>query len=209
MHGISLRRGIECAIVLAIIVLATQASETARANIRLVVPEESASGPFYARLERGLVHQTEEWVAIAFYRNPGCVPAGFNLLNLFDFGNIPAIFACPLTVHGFEIWANGPQSDPAPLQSKLRGNGAVPIWFVSVADFNQALPGITKAELEGMPSLMQGSASFFDETLHPTGGAQQSILKIVAYGLLPDGRSFQYQATEAAGEMRGVRIEFR
>jgi len=137
------------------------------------------------------------------------VRAGFNLLNFFDFANIPAIFDCPLTVHGFELWKNGPQTDPAPMESKLRGNGAVPVWFVSLSDFDQALPGITKTELLGMPSLMQGSATFFDETLRPTGGADHPLLHIAADGTLPDGRSFQYEAVEADGILRQVRIEFR
>jgi hypothetical protein len=179
------------------------------ANVRLLVPEESPSAPYYARLERGAVQRTDQWVAIAFYRNPSCVPSGFNLLNLFDFANIPAIFGCPLTVHGFEIWKNGPDVDQGPIQSKLRGNGAVPIWFVSVQDFDHALPGITKAELLNMPSLLEGSASFFEETLHPSGAAQQTTLSIVAHGLLPDGRSFMYQSIEATGELREVQIEFR
>jgi hypothetical protein len=189
--------------------MAALAAAVVSADIRLLVPEQSQSGPFYARLERGLIHRTDEWVAIPFYRSPSCVPAGFNLLNFFDFSNIPAIFACPLTVHGFEIWKNGPQTDQGPVQSKLRGNGAVPVWFVSVQDFSSALPGITKAELANMPSLLEGSASFFEETLHPEGAAQQTMLAIVAQGLLPDGRSFRYEAIEAGGNLRHVRIEFR
>ncbi|MCC7034035.1 MAG: hypothetical protein IT179_14530 [Acidobacteria bacterium] len=179
------------------------------ASVRLLVPEDSPGGPFYARLERGIVLSTSEWVAIAFYRDPRCVPAGFNLLNFFDFGNIPAVFACPLTVHGFEIWANGPAVDQAPIQSRLRGNGAVPVWFVSVGDYQSSLPGVTKAELLGMPSLLQGSAAFFDETLHAQGAAKQSMLELNAFGLVPDGRSFRFHAVEAAGIVREVQIEFR
>jgi hypothetical protein len=41
------------------------------------------------------------------------VRSPFNPLNFFDFTNIPAIFSCPLTVHGFEIWSD-PLADPAP-----------------------------------------------------------------------------------------------
>ena len=180
-----------------------------RPQVRLNVPEESQSGPFYARLERGLVHATDEWVAVAFYRDPGCVRTGFNLLNFFDFANIPSIFSCSLTVHGFEIWENGPQIDPGPTHSKLQGNGAVPIWFVSVGDFNQALPGITITELLNMPSLQQGTATYFDEMLQPYGVAQQSMLHLTSRGTLSDGRAFQYEAVEAAGLLRLVRIEFR
>lgn len=177
-------------------------------QVRLLVPEQSLSGPFYARIERGLVLQTDEWVAIAFYRDPACVPASFNLLNFFDFANIPAVFFCPLTVHGFEVWGD-PATDAGPRQSKLRGNGAVPVWFVSPEDYRAALPGLTMTELLAMPSLIQGVATDFEETLHPLGIAEQSMLQIVAAGYLPDGRTFQFEAVEAAGELRHVRIEFR
>ena len=183
-------------------------TSTVDGQVRLLVPEQSLSGPFYARVERGLVLQTEGWVAIAFYRDPACVRGGFNLLNFFDFANIPAIFACPLTVNGFELW-NDPATDAAPKQSKLQGNGAVPIWFVSTEDFRAALPGMTMAELLAMPSLMQGVATDFEETLHPIEGAQQSMLQIVASGDLPDGRTFHFVAVEAAGELRHVSIEFQ
>jgi hypothetical protein len=193
-----------------IVAVATLVGFTAvvRADVRLVVPEQSPSGPYYARLERGVIRSAGGRIAIAFYRDPSCVPPNFNLLNFFDFSNVPAIFNCPLTVHGFEVWKNGPQLDLAPVQSKLRGNGAVPVWFVSVQDFEAALPGITKAELLAMPSLVQGSASFFEETLHPSGGAEQPMLSLVAHGLVPDGRSFIFQMTEAAGLIRQIRIEF-
>jgi hypothetical protein len=178
----------------------------AAGQVRLRVPEDSGSGPFYARIERGLVLQTDEWVAIAFYREPACVPASFNLLNFFDFANIPAIFSCPLTVSGFELWDD--PAGAAPRQSKLRGNGAVPVWFISVDDYQSALPGLTMTELLAMPSLMQGVASDFTETLHPLEGAQQSMLQIVASGDLPDDRTFRFVAVEASADLRHVWIEF-
>ena len=133
-------RGHVCMVV-GIAILASLGAPAVEAIERYVVPDESAGGPFYARLERGFVHMTDQWVAVAFYREPSCVRANFNLLNFFDFANIPAIFGCPLTVHGLEIWKNGVASDQGPMQSKLFGNGAVPVWFVSVSDFNAALPG--------------------------------------------------------------------
>ncbi len=184
-------------------------SPTVDAIERYIVPDDSAGGPFYARLERGFVHMTEQWVAVAFYREPSCVPAGFNLLNFFDFANIPAIFGCPLTVHGLEIWKNGIASDQGPMQSKLFGDGAVPVWFVSVSDFNSALPGITVGELALMPSLRKGYALFFEETLHPAGAARQTMLHITSYGWLEDGAAFQYEATEAGGVLRNVRIQIK
>jgi hypothetical protein len=68
---------------------------------------------------------------------------------------------------------------------------------------------VTLNELLAMPSLMQGVATTFTETLHPEGVAQQSMLQIVATGYLPDGRTFQFMAVEAAGELREVIIRFR
>jgi hypothetical protein len=178
----------------------------AAASERVIVASDPNGGPFYARLERGLEPATDEWVAIAFYRNPACVRSNFNLLNFFDFANIPAIFFCPLTVHGFEIWKNGPGIDEAPMQSKSYGNGAVPVWIVSRSDYDKALPGVTLTELLAMPSLMQGVATFFEETLHPLGSARQSMIEILARGTVPDGRSFDFQMIESAAVQRLVRI---
>ena len=198
-----------CSRVFLIVTLAAlAASSSANAQVRRLVPEDSLSGPFYARLERGVVLEDDGWVAIPFYRDPACVRPNFNLLNFFDGANIPAIFFCPLTVHGFEIWSD-PAVDLAPRQSRLEGNGAVPIWFVSAADFQSKLPGITLTELLAMPSLIQGVATHFEETLHPVGGAQQTTLQIVASGDLPDGRTFQLMAVEAGSDLRHVRIVFR
>lgn len=202
------RRGAAATLSLVVTLLLLAATPRVDGQVRLLVPEQSLGGPFYARIERGLVLQTDEWVAIAFYRDPACVPASFNLLDFFDFANIPAIFFCPLTVNGFELW-NDPAGDAAPRQSKLKGNGAVPLWFVSVEDYQAALPGLTMTELLAMPSLLQGVATDFEETLHPIEGARQSMLQIVAAGCLPDGRAFHVVAVEAAAELRHVSIEFR
>lgn len=180
----------------------------AEAQVRLLVPDESPSGPFYARIERGVVLEDGGWVAIPFYRQPSCVRVNFNLLNFFDFANIPAIFGCPLTIHGFELWRD-PSTDQGPRQAKYEGNGAVPVWFISAADFHAALPGLTLSELLAMPSLLQGFATSYEETLHPLGAAKENMLEIVASGSLPDGRTFQLTAVEAVQELRFVRIDFR
>lgn len=184
-------------------------ASAATGQVRLLVPEQSPSGPFYARIHAEDVYQTDEWVAIAFYRDTGCVRPAFNLLAFYDFQNIPAIFGCPLTVHGFELWGD-PLTDPAPKQSRLHGNGAVPVWFVSVDDFLWAASDgiLTMPELSAMPSLVQGVATSFEETLHPVGG-QGTTLRLVAHGSLPDGRTFRYVAIEANGVVRHVGIEFK
>jgi hypothetical protein len=96
------------------------------AQTLLRVPGESPGVPAYARVERPFAVHTDDWAAIVFYRLPGCIPAGFNLLDLFD---IPGAFACPLTISGFEIWENGPPIDGAPRQVVSSGV-AVPVWLV-------------------------------------------------------------------------------
>jgi len=155
--------------------------------------------PFYARIERGESFHTDEWAVIVFYRPPDCVPATFDLLNLFD---VPGAFDCgPPTTDGFTIWKNGPGIDPAPIQSNLHGLGAVPVWFVSWSDLQAGLDDdtLTVPELLAMPSLLVGSADFFQETLHPSGTANVPKISFVASGLLQDGRQFQAHASVSAG----------
>ena len=168
--------------------------------------------PFYARL--GAISTPEEiyedggWVAIAFYRPPSCVPDGFNLLTFFDFN----AFACgPPTTDGFEIRRNGQPLTVAPLQAKYEGRGAVPVWFVSTADFAAARADgvVTIVELEAMDSLLIGSATFFTQTLHPHGAANQPMNVWVARGELEDGRSFHVQAQAVDGVRLETHISFR
>lgn len=184
--------------------LALQWSEgTARANVRL----ESAGGPFYARVERGLIHTDGEWAAIAFYRPPACVPADFNLLDFFN----PAAFGCDSFVAGFEIWKHGPWAgDEGPIHTRLSNTGPMPIWFVSWSELQAAMADdvLTIGELAGLPSLLIGAATSFSETLHPFGAAKQTMTLIVASGTLADGRKFAYQATETHNTIRHVRIAF-
>ena len=189
----------------------------ADAAIRIEVPEQGPGIPAYARitgepLSNGpWVIQDGAWAAIPFYRLPECVPRDFNLLNLFD---IPRAFACPLTVRGFEIWKNGlPPVDLAPIQTELRGLGAVPIWFVRWNELQAALADgtLTISELWAMPSLRIGAASFFQESLQPVGApATRRSLQIVAHGLLSNGTSFQVEvASPDPDSISSVKISFR
>jgi hypothetical protein len=157
---------------------------TATANVRLTGGET----PFYARIESGDIFRTDEWAVIAFYRPPACVPAGFNSLALFD---VPGALACgPSTIDGFTIWRNAPQTDPAPIQAEYHGLGAVPIWFVRWPELEDAVADdvLTIGELAGMPSRLVGSASFYEETLHPEQSAQVGELEFVVQGTLECGR---------------------
>jgi hypothetical protein len=201
-----------CAVLVVSLFLGIVPSEAA---VRVEFPEQSPGYPFYARIEPGsppFVIQDGTWAAIVFYRLPQCVPAGFNLLTLFD---VPGAFACPLTVRGFEIWKNGgPPVDLAPIQVESRGLGAVPIWFVRWTELQTAMADgtLTVTELFAIPSLRIGSASFFQESVRPVGGAQKGSLQIVAQGLLSDGTSFQLQFASVEGQLdltSSVKIFFR
>jgi hypothetical protein len=185
----------------------------ADAAVRLAFPGESPGPPFYARAggpwlgEPELAPHTDDWAAIAFYRSPACVPDDFNLLEFFD---VPAAFSCALTVDGFEIWRNGPPPlDPAPMAIQFRGLGAVPVWFVSWEDLQAAAADdmLTLPELLAIPSLRMGSASFFREELHPTGGAQNGFLTIRAHGVTVDGQGFVLHTVRNTAGIR-TSIEF-
>ncbi|MEA3336132.1 MAG: hypothetical protein U9R25_09510 [Chloroflexota bacterium] len=163
--------------------------------------------PFYARIAADEIFHTDDWAAIVFYRPPGCVPVGFNLLEFYDFD----AFGCrPPTTDGFIIWEAEPWLS-APIQIKLHGLGAVPVWFVRWPELQGAVKDgvLTISELEEMQSLLIGSAGFYKETLHPTGGAQVPMIQFVAHGMLQDGRSFKVHATLASVGATNVHITFR
>jgi len=186
----------------------------ASADVRIaddVVPAYArmAAGPVTGGVEE--VFHTEEWAVIPFYRPPGCVPASFNLLDFFD---IPGAFFCgPQTVQTATIWRNGPGIDDAPIMAKSRGLGEMPVWFVRWPELEAAIADgeLTIGDLEGLPSLLVGTASFYTETLHPSQAAQVPLTVFVARGTLEEGGSFQAQATRSggAGRLTHVRIAFR
>ena len=168
-----------------------------------------AAGPVTGGVQE--VFHTEEWAVIPFYRPPGCVPASFNLLDFFD---IPGAFFCgPQTVQTATIWRNGPGIDDAPIMAKSRGLGEMPVWFVRWPELEAAIADgeLTIRDLEGLPSLLVGTASFYTETLHPSQAAQVPLTVFVARGTLEEGGSFQAQATRSggAGRLTHVRIAFR
>jgi hypothetical protein len=197
----------------ALLIAVTVGAGALLADQRFLVPQQDPGGPFYARIELGLVHHTDEWAAIAFYRDPDCVPANFNLLRFFDLvpawpDGPPRPFLCPLSVHGFVVYKESGPGIP-PIQSKLQGDGSVTVIFVpwdvleaAIADNRLFLP-----ELLALPHLT-GAASFFEETLHPTGGSEQTMFEVNAFGLLEDGRTFDYQVTEVKGSLVHVKIAF-
>jgi hypothetical protein len=146
--------------------------------------------PFYARIESGEIMHDDEWAVIIFYRPTECVPDDFDLLDFYDWN----AFDCgPPTTDGFIIWEGEPGIKP--IQIKLRGLGAVPVWFVNWSDLEQEVADgeLLMSELEAMDKLA-GVAGIFSETLHPTGAAQVPMINFLAFGSLEDGTSFRIHA---------------
>jgi hypothetical protein len=153
---------------------------------------------------------------IPFLRDTRCVPVDSNLLIPFDSRS----FGCQLAVHGFAIYKNGPfPIDPVPVYALLMGDGAVPIWFVRWSELRAAIADgdLTIGELTTLPSLLMGSASFFEYvnqigTLRPQGAGNGKI-EIASSGTLDDGRDFQFSVREMGVDqistLRHIRIEFR
>jgi len=180
-------------------------TKSATANVRL----EEGDVPFYARIGSGEIYHDSEWAVIIFYRPTECIPADFNLLDFFD---VPGAFACgPHTTEGFAIWKNGPEVDPAPIQSKLFGLGAVPVWFVPWPALESAIADgyLTIGDLEAM-SPLEGFASHYEETLHPSGGDHPSMIENVARGVLEDGRTFDVHSNSTDAKLEpDTHIVFR
>lgn len=104
-----------------------------------------------------------------------------------------------MTVEGFAIWKSGPGLDPGPIQSRYRGLGAVPVWFVRTADYLAATADgvLTIGELEALDPLM-GEARKFVQIQHVSPPAENSLLLVNAKGTLEDGRAFRLHWTHQA-----------
>lgn len=192
------------ALLLPILVVALLLLVTSSASAKIRT-EGGGNVPFYARIEPGYVVHTDEWAAIVFYHPTECVPDGFNLLEFYDFNAVLCELAA--TTDGFIIWGGEPGFS-APIQMKLHGKGAVPVWFVAWPELEAAIAdgSLTLPDLEAMSSLLTGTASFYNEVLHPDGGAQVPMISQVAQGTLDDGRSFQVHATFVTVSGMNVRI---
>jgi hypothetical protein len=142
----------------------------------------------------------DEWAVIPFYRDPDDIPAGFDLLQDFDPG---AAFGADLLIGGFAVFDEG---STFPRTTQVQGLGAVPVWFVSWEELQgeTADLSLTIEELEGMDSLVKGTATLFQEqnhsSVHPV-----SHLALLARGTLDGGGTFEVNAVEVALEF--VRLE--
>lgn len=175
---------------------------------------EDPGPPYYARTLHGSVPNDGEWAAVVFYRDPGCVPADFNLLVFFD---APRAFGCQTTVEGASLWETEPGVG-APKALTAGGDGAVPVWFVPVDSIDQATEDgvLTVGELASASGLIVGSASQFHETLHPDelppflggGGNPNPSLILRAHGSSEDGRLFNLEITEVKDVANSTLIQF-
>lgn len=168
----------------------------ASANVRVPIPP---GPPFYARIVMNCpacVQHNADWAFIPFYHMPADVPPGFDLLDQFD---VPGAFLVPSTVTGFEIWKELPPAPGAgPLTVQLHGMGAVPVWFVAWDEWMAATGDgvLTIGELKALPSRIEGTATFYKETLIPAEEATTGavVLQIQARGELKDGQRFQVES---------------
>jgi hypothetical protein len=168
--------------------------------------EANGEVPFYARFGENETFSDGEWTVIVFYRSPDCIPADFNLNQFFHFPGegSPGAFACaPPTMTSIEYWANGPETDPAPLIAEMTGRGSVPVWFIAQAEVEQAMEDgtVTIGELAASPSRQIGEAKTYTELLHPSQTNAQSLIQFKAEGALEDGRSFLVDVSYGAPDV--------
>jgi hypothetical protein len=182
------------------------------------VPADDPGPPFYtpvfidgAAPSSGFVPTDGTWVGIHWYRDPSCVPAGFNLMKVY---NPPAAFGCRLTIGG-EVWRHEP-GDRLPFQEHYAEAGTVPIYFVRLSELTSAVGDgmLTIGELQGLPSLLVGLASGYRSVIHNSNQASSHGHEtLTASGQLMDGRSFHFHFDEkfigGRHSFQSVRIEFR
>ena len=168
--------------------------------LQLEFPAQSPGVPAYARLELLVpnfdVPNNKRWAAIVFYRDPACVPEDFNLGRFFDLPGPRGrgAFACPLLVEGHEIWRNGPEADLAPIYVRTRNAVPnLPIWFVAWNELRPILESgqVFIGDISGLPSLLRGSAYWYEEALYPNGSADIPGITLRSEGTLESGGKFR------------------
>ena len=168
--------------------------------VQLNFPVESPGLPAYARLELLVpnfdVPNTNRWAAIVFYRDPACVPPYFNLGQFFHFpsDSSPGAYACPLLVEGHELWATPPRPGLSPIYVRTRNAVPdLPIWFVAWDELQPILESgqVFIGDIAGLPSLVRGSAQWYEEALYPNGAAETPGITLRSRGTLEGGGRFR------------------
>lgn len=138
------------------------------------LPDEHPGIPLYARIgypagfPEGQIIETDGRVVIVFYREPTCVPDGFNLLDFFHFPGPdgPGAWGCP-AFHSGTLYIE-PDAPPTafPKIIDLQGSG-VPVWAVDAGQLHAAAADgvLTMPELSDLDRV-ERSAGFYDEHLH-------------------------------------------
>ena len=192
--------------------VATPALSAARSQgLRTVsFPAEDPGAPMYTRVTTVLnqIFHDAGYVAIPFFREPGCVPADFDLLQGFHLPGPtgPGAFACPLTVSGhFLIEPDAPQGT-FPVQ--VITTGPTPVWFVNRDAFLDATADgdLTMAELNAL-SPLRGVATQFHEKLSPR--MENHHVVITSRGQLEDGRTFQFNVNHVGDRTQSVLVRIR
>ncbi len=169
-------------------------------GLQLDFPAQSPGIPAYARLELLVpnfdVPNTRRWAAIVFYRDPACVPPDFDLGQFFHLPGPTGLgaFACPLLVEGHEIWQNGPDTDRAPMYVRTRNAVPnLPIWFVEWNELRPILESgqVFIGDITALPSLVRGSAYWYEEALYPNGTAEIPGITLRSEGTFEGGGKFR------------------
>jgi hypothetical protein len=202
------------ALLMALATLPVTAASAGEGLVRTTWPSaEDPGAPIYARVGEPtgpVFYNDGVWAAIVFYRDPGCIPPDFNLLEFFAFDS----FGCDLTVSGFTLWEVEPGSAPPKIHNST--GSVVPVWFVPLdVALAAAADGIlTIGELAGLEGLRKGVADRFNETLRPIpfppelggGGHHSPGLIMDAKGDLEDGGRFAFHLTRVEPDVKAVKI---
>jgi hypothetical protein len=201
---------------------------TASANDRVIVPPGQwpygpdpanwpagigPGYPIYAQFGRDPVNgalvilHDEDWAVIPFYRDPACVPADFNLVELVD---VPRCWDCPLRVAAFEIWPVGFLAAPQPIVVRSWGPaGGYDFVALYIVRFKELLDAtddgvLTIGELQALSSAKLGRATFFEEVnglgfLTEDGQYTSSRYELRASGTLAEDASKTFSVHITAG----------
>ena len=205
----SVRRRKSILVKLVVGLTALMAGPIAQAATRVEVPEDNQpifyaltiSTPIEPIGQHEEIHHNDEWAAIPFYRDPESVPEDFNLLEFFRLPPINGGSGFPADRRRCRVLGRvppTPESKQAPTSLKYNGLGAVPIWFVSWPELQQAVADgqLTVPDLSSMQP-RKGTASFYTENLYPAESADVPGYIAFASGFLEDGTGFKFHSAVA------------
>ncbi len=149
-----------------------------------LVPEESGGPPWYPDISREYIPTDDGTVALLFWRDPGAVPADFNLLDLLD---IPRAWQTPPLFKGVDFLASDAPPNVPPPSSYFRNTEAWPVYFIDRSELDAATTDdvLTIEELNAFASRRTGRADHAQSFIR-----QGQYSATVASGSLDDGGTF-------------------